>query len=400
MKLPLVYICCCRSRRKCFESHGLRFSKFRCDIFRRRAVLVVAQAKTRISRCPSVAKQLKNPFAGQQAPHGGVISSSLRSLSRENGEGSGNIPASRRKDQGGGSGEISGFITRASEQWHAGLEEFPVNSAGSRQLLCKTLGQPQRGRLSKQAEAPMAPTRRTCRAAAAVYRLPPRETGRDTQDHAEGSSHSLRDGVGGHGPQVVARPDRRLAQGSGKAQSGRVHRWARQSADHFAPPRMVTFSCPRPGRDIRVFRGINSKGRPEQMAVFASGLNEPFGIAFYPPGPASGVGVRGKYGFRVSVPISDAICRRAVRSSTLPTCPAAEAIRPAMFGSRFDRPRKCLVSVARFDVNDPDPRPQKRMRADVAGVRSDGSAMLVYAYGIRNCVGSRSIPRPASYGAR
>src|SRR5689334_1248254 len=36
---------------------------------------------------------------------------------------------------------------------------------------------------------------------------------------------------------------------------------------------------------ILVFRGIDSKGKPEQAGVFAEGLKQPFGIAFYPPGP-------------------------------------------------------------------------------------------------------------------
>src|SRR5215469_7525209 len=36
---------------------------------------------------------------------------------------------------------------------------------------------------------------------------------------------------------------------------------------------------------IRIFRGITSNGKPEQMQIFASGLSRPFGINFYPPGP-------------------------------------------------------------------------------------------------------------------
>jgi len=37
--------------------------------------------------------------------------------------------------------------------------------------------------------------------------------------------------------------------------------------------------------EIKIFRGLTSDGKPEQTQVFASGLNKPFGIAFYPPGP-------------------------------------------------------------------------------------------------------------------
>src|SRR5581483_5352879 len=37
--------------------------------------------------------------------------------------------------------------------------------------------------------------------------------------------------------------------------------------------------------EIKIFRGITSSGKPEQIEVFATGLRKPFGIAFYPPGP-------------------------------------------------------------------------------------------------------------------
>ena len=39
-----------------------------------------------------------------------------------------------------------------------------------------------------------------------------------------------------------------------------------------------------PGR-ILVFRGLTTGGKPEQSAIFVSGLKQPYGLAFYPPGP-------------------------------------------------------------------------------------------------------------------
>ena len=36
---------------------------------------------------------------------------------------------------------------------------------------------------------------------------------------------------------------------------------------------------------IKVFRGVGTDGKPQQMSVFATGLHQPFGIAFYPSGP-------------------------------------------------------------------------------------------------------------------
>ena len=39
-----------------------------------------------------------------------------------------------------------------------------------------------------------------------------------------------------------------------------------------------------PGR-IRVLRASESQAKPRENRIFASGLNSPFGMAFYPPGP-------------------------------------------------------------------------------------------------------------------
>lgn len=33
-----------------------------------------------------------------------------------------------------------------------------------------------------------------------------------------------------------------------------------------------------------MFRGITADGKPGQVEIFADGLKEPYGIAFYPPG--------------------------------------------------------------------------------------------------------------------
>src|SRR6185369_4702199 len=51
-----------------------------------------------------------------------------------------------------------------------------------------------------------------------------------------------------------------------------------------APNGDIFLAETRAGR-IRVFRGITADGKPEQMQIFATGLKEPYGIAFYPPGP-------------------------------------------------------------------------------------------------------------------
>lgn len=37
--------------------------------------------------------------------------------------------------------------------------------------------------------------------------------------------------------------------------------------------------------EIKVFRGVTGDGKAVQSQTFATGLRQPFGIAFYPPGP-------------------------------------------------------------------------------------------------------------------
>ena len=36
---------------------------------------------------------------------------------------------------------------------------------------------------------------------------------------------------------------------------------------------------------VKVFRGVDASGKAKQVSTFATGLKQPFGIAFYPLGP-------------------------------------------------------------------------------------------------------------------
>ena len=42
---------------------------------------------------------------------------------------------------------------------------------------------------------------------------------------------------------------------------------------------------------IKVFRGVGADGKAKQVSVFAAGLHQPFGIAFYPQRPQSHSGL-------------------------------------------------------------------------------------------------------------
>ena len=139
--------------------------------------------------------------------------------------------------------------------------------------------------------------------------------------------------------------------------------------------------------DIRVFRGITSNGKPVQMAVFASGLNRPFGIAFYPPGPNPEW---------VYVGNMDSVARFPYQNGDLQARGPAQHIADLPGGGghttrdiQFSLDgKKMFVSVgSASNVDDPDTTPAEKNRADVLVFNPDGSDMQVYAYGIRNCVG-------------
>ena len=119
----------------------------------------------------------------------------------------------------------------------------------------------------------------------ALYRLSLRGTGHDRHIKAEDLPAPYATESATSGPKLVARP----ADAWPKAPQGFK---VEQYATGLNNPRIIRtapngdfFLAETNGGDIKVFRGITKDGKPAQMQVFATGLNTPFGIAFYPPGP-------------------------------------------------------------------------------------------------------------------
>ena len=142
---------------------------------------------------------------------------------------------------------------------------------------------------------------------------------------------------------------------------------------------------------IRVFRGITSDGKPEQAAVFAGGLKEPYGIAFYPPGDNP----QWMY-----VGDTDAVVRFPYQNGDLKASGPAQHIVDLPHGKghwtrdvQFTADgKKMFVAVgSASNVDDPDTTPDEKNRADILEFNPDGSEMRVYAYGIRNAGGGLAI---------
>jgi glucose/arabinose dehydrogenase len=136
--------------------------------------------------------------------------------------------------------------------------------------------------------------------------------------------------------------------------------------------------------DIKVFRGMTPDGKPEKVQVFATGLNIPFGIAFYP------LGADPQW---VYVANMDSVVRFPYHNGDMTASGAPEHLADLPSGGHH-RSRdvqfspdgtKMFVSVG-SDQN-VDDAPTEKNRADILEYNPDGSGMRIYASGIRNAVG-------------
>jgi glucose/arabinose dehydrogenase len=147
-----------------------------------------------------------------------------------------------------------------------------------------------------------------------------------------------------------------------------------------------------PGR-IRVLRGLRPDGKAQAVAVFADGLTQPFGIAFYPPGPHPQYVYVANTGSVIRFPYREGDLKaRGTPETIVPDIPSGGRLTGGGHWTRdlaFSRDgRKMYVSVgSHSNVDDTDNHPEERRRADILEFNPDGSGGRVYAWGIRNAVG-------------
>jgi glucose/arabinose dehydrogenase len=144
---------------------------------------------------------------------------------------------------------------------------------------------------------------------------------------------------------------------------------------------------------IFVLRGVTDSGKAATISSYATGLDHPFGIAFYP------TGANPQW---IYVGNATTVIRFAYKSGDLKAARAAETIVPDLpgyaqlrGGGHWTRDvvfsadgKHMLVSVGSgSNADDPDTHPGEFHRADVLEYTPEGKFVEVYAYGIRNCVG-------------
>jgi glucose/arabinose dehydrogenase len=147
-----------------------------------------------------------------------------------------------------------------------------------------------------------------------------------------------------------------------------------------------------PGR-IRVLRGIGADGKAQTTEVFATGLTQPFGIAFYPPGPHPQYVYVANTGSVVRFPYQNGDLKaRGPAQTIVPDIPSGGRLTG---GGHWTRDiaftpdgSKMFVSVgSHSNDDDTGTHPEEHHRADILEFNPDGSAGKIFAYGIRNPVG-------------
>jgi glucose/arabinose dehydrogenase len=176
-------------------------------------------------------------------------------------------------------------------------------------------------------------------------------------------------------------------------------------AQGFKEPRLMRtapngdiFLADSHGDKIMILRGVGPDGKAATVSTFASDLDLPFGIAFYPSGPNP------KW---VYVGNTKTVVRFPYKSGDLVATGKPETIVAQLpgfaqlrGGGHWTRDvvfspdgSKMLVSVgSASNVDDPDTHPNEFHRADVLEFTPEGKFLKIYASGIRNCVGEAINP--------
>ena len=353
---------------------------------------------------PATAKNLKNPYdvhppsTAKQLYH-------LRCARchGENGEGSGNIPSlTKGATQSAPDGEVFWYVTKGDvNNGMPSWANIPKQQRWQIISYVKALGS---GNASATNNAPPAsnPASPAAGTAADAALPPPAPPFTDFRFEAPGkvrkitlqdlpapfATHSA-----GNGPKAAPRPEKAWPQ----VPSGfKVDVYA----SGLNEPRLIRtapngdfFVAESESGKVKVFRGITNDGKPEQTQTFAEGLNRPFGINFYPPGPDPQW---------VYVGNTDSVVRFPYQKGDLKARGPAEKLADVPGGHghwtrdvQFTRDgKKMFVSVgSASNVDDPDTTPEEKYRADILEFNPDGSGMRVYAYGIRNAVGLAVNPK-------
>ena len=175
-------------------------------------------------------------------------------------------------------------------------------------------------------------------------------------------------------------------------------------AQGFKQPRLIRtapngdlFLADSQAGEVKVLRGIGADGKVATSSVFASGLDHPFGISFYPNANPQWVYIANTTSV-VRFPYKTGDMKATAGPKTIvPVLPGYAQLRGGGHWTRdvaFSQDgKRMFISVGSgSNVDDPDTHPSEFHRADVLEYSPEGKFVKIYASGIRNCVGEAINP--------
>jgi glucose/arabinose dehydrogenase len=361
------------------------------------ASILIAQ-DAHFHNAPASSNQLKNPYSGQRAAIAAgskLYTANCGACHGIGGRGTGNIPPlAHGPTQSVSDGEVFWFITTGSvDNGMPSWASMPEQKRWQIVAYLKSLkNSPSPATNDSASSAEVTPVKSNA--------PPPQPPFTDFRFEQPGKVRRITvqdlpapyaTETASNGPELVARP-------RGAWPKAPVGFSVQQYATGLDNPRLIRtapngdfFLAESNSGKIRVFRGITRAGKPDEASVFATGLNQPYGIAFYPPGNDPQW---------VYVGNTDSVVRFPYRNGDLKANGPAQHIVDLPHGQghwtrdvQFTADgQKMFVAVgSASNVDDPDTTPDEKNRADILEFNPDGSDMRVYAYGIRNAGGGLAI---------
>jgi glucose/arabinose dehydrogenase len=367
------------------------------------AILCISLASTlsaqdaHFHNAPTSSSQSKNPYAGQQsaiAAGAKLYTMNCGACHGINGRGTGNIPAlSQGATQSAPDGEVFWFITVGSV--NNGMPSWAsLPEAGRWQIVAylKSLKDSASATETESASGNLKPVKTNApppQAPFTDFRF--EEPGKIRKITAQDLPAPYATDSAANGPDVIARPRSAWP----KAPAGFS---VQQYATGLDNPRLIRtapngdiFLAESSSGKIRVFRGISSDGKPEQTAVFATGLKEPYGIAFYPPGDNPQWLYVGDTNAVVRFPYQNGDLKARGSVQHIVDLPHGQGHWTRDIQFTADGKKMFVAVGSGSNVDDPDTTPDEKNRADILEFNPDGSDMRIYAYGIRNAGGGLAI---------
>ncbi|MGB6402942.1 MAG: c-type cytochrome, partial [Candidatus Sulfotelmatobacter sp.] len=362
------------------------------------ALLLAADVDTKFHNAPASAQATKNPYEGQEAAAVAgkrLYARNCLSCHGIRGEGTGNVPSLvDGKLETATPGEVFWFITRGDkDNGMPSWAQLPVKQRWQIVTFVKSMGAPQTAQ-EASAPAPLDPGTSTFKAP------PPTPPFTDFRYEKPGTVRKITVAdlpkpyatqSAENGPQLVARPENawpvalpgfKVDLYAGALDNPRTLR--------TAPNGDIFLTESDPGR-IRVYRGLTSDGKPEQSAVFASGLKHPYGLAFYPPGADPQWLYVGSTSELVRFPYHNGDLKASGAPDHIADLPdtGGHWTRAVTFSN--DGKRLFVAVGSGSNINDPDTHPAEKDRADILVCDPANCILSVYAYGIRNAGGGIAI---------